>query len=334
MDVVRKAAAEAGVSLTVPDFSRLSMEPLRLAELQAQQALLPHVLVCRVPQPANGASGRIPASECGTGHRGDWGAAFARMGRFGRGGALGHCLSAVAGAFRGGGAPPPVHRGWRAQPAGCPARSWTPCARFWEPMRKRAGVAARLRRQARRRPRWGKRACGRLRNCPTCRCATAREPLCAPADAQARGGLAPARASRPARRVRRRRCWRTRTTRKCWKPCCRMATPSLPLRPTTPVLLSADKLARAIRWTAQDLLGCSACCETPRRAQRAGSRRACPRACRGTTGVVVSFGSLYAVCGTEKGGRGELNPKCGPVNKTLKRALIEWPRYCTGAHSF
>ena len=64
--------------------------------------------------------------------------------------------------------------------------------------------------------------------------------------------------------------------------------------PDSPRALSADRLARAIRWAGQDLLGCSACVK-PVVAQDMNDalRRACELA--GSDGVVCVFGSLYSV---------------------------------------
>ena len=66
------------------------------------------------------------------------------------------------------------------------------------------------------------------------------------------------------------------------------------LTPDNPRALPADKLARAIRWTGQDLLGCSACVKpyVSRDAQDA-VRQAHELA--GDEGIVVAFGSLYSV---------------------------------------
>lgn len=71
------------------------------------------------------------------------------------------------------------------------------------------------------------------------------------------------------------------------------------ITPSNPRALPAEKLARAIRWTGQDLLGCSACanplvasdvCE--------GVRLALDSA--GKSGMVVSFGSLYSIAEVER----------------------------------
>ncbi len=66
------------------------------------------------------------------------------------------------------------------------------------------------------------------------------------------------------------------------------------LAPNNPRALSASKLARAIRWTGQDLLGCSACVR-PYEAKDAADAVARAREVAGTGGVVVAFGSLYSV---------------------------------------
>ncbi len=64
--------------------------------------------------------------------------------------------------------------------------------------------------------------------------------------------------------------------------------------PPNPRALSAAKLARAIRWTGQDLLGCSACVK-PYEARDFNDavRHACEAA--GPDGLVCAFGSLYSI---------------------------------------
>ena len=66
------------------------------------------------------------------------------------------------------------------------------------------------------------------------------------------------------------------------------------IEPPNPRALSAEKLARAIRWTGQDLLGCSACTrpyvakDIPDAVERA-------REIAGKDGLVCAFGSLYSI---------------------------------------
>ena len=64
--------------------------------------------------------------------------------------------------------------------------------------------------------------------------------------------------------------------------------------PENPRALSAAKLARAIRWTGQDLLGCSACVK-PYEARDFDDALAKARALAGPDGLVCAFGSLYSV---------------------------------------
>lgn len=66
------------------------------------------------------------------------------------------------------------------------------------------------------------------------------------------------------------------------------------ITPDSPRALSAEKLARAIRWAGQDLLGCSAC-TAPYVAR--GMSDALEHAFRaaGAGGVVCAFGSLYSI---------------------------------------
>ena len=66
------------------------------------------------------------------------------------------------------------------------------------------------------------------------------------------------------------------------------------LAPSNPRALSAGKLARAIRWTGQDLLGCSACVR-PYEAKDAADAVSRAREVAGADGVIVAFGSLYSV---------------------------------------
>ena len=64
--------------------------------------------------------------------------------------------------------------------------------------------------------------------------------------------------------------------------------------PDNPRALPAHKLARALRWTGQDLLGCSACVN-PSVAHDMDDalEKACELA--GPEGLVCAFGSLYSV---------------------------------------
>lgn len=64
--------------------------------------------------------------------------------------------------------------------------------------------------------------------------------------------------------------------------------------PDNPRALPAHKLARAIRWTGQDLLGCSACVNpVVARDFEDAIRRA--RELAGSDGLICAFGSLYSV---------------------------------------
>lgn len=64
--------------------------------------------------------------------------------------------------------------------------------------------------------------------------------------------------------------------------------------PDNPRALPAAKLARAIRWTGQDLLGCSACVDPYVARDMADAlAKACELA--GPDGLVCAFGSLYSV---------------------------------------
>ena len=64
--------------------------------------------------------------------------------------------------------------------------------------------------------------------------------------------------------------------------------------PDNPRALPASKLARAIRWTGQDMLGCSACVSpyVARGFEDAVSRA---RELAGPDGLICAFGSLYSV---------------------------------------
>lgn len=64
--------------------------------------------------------------------------------------------------------------------------------------------------------------------------------------------------------------------------------------PDNPRALPASKLARAIRWTGQDLLGCSACVN-PYVARDMADALAHARELAGPDGLICSFGSLYSV---------------------------------------
>ncbi len=64
--------------------------------------------------------------------------------------------------------------------------------------------------------------------------------------------------------------------------------------PDNPRALPADKLARAIRWTGQDLLGCSAHMR-PRVARGMADALAQARELAGPDGLICAFGSLYSV---------------------------------------
>lgn len=66
------------------------------------------------------------------------------------------------------------------------------------------------------------------------------------------------------------------------------------ITPDNPRALPADKLARAIRWTGQDLLGCSACVN-PYTARSVQDAMAHARELAGPDGLVCAFGSLYSV---------------------------------------
>ncbi|MEG0303548.1 MAG: folylpolyglutamate synthase/dihydrofolate synthase family protein [Gordonibacter sp.] len=64
--------------------------------------------------------------------------------------------------------------------------------------------------------------------------------------------------------------------------------------PDNPRALPADKLARAIRWTGQDLLGCAAC-TNPYVARDMADALAQARELAGPDGLVCAFGSLYSI---------------------------------------
>lgn len=66
------------------------------------------------------------------------------------------------------------------------------------------------------------------------------------------------------------------------------------ITPDNPRALSAEKLARAIRWTGQDLLGCSAC-TTPYVAHDMADALEHASCAAGPGGVVCAFGSLYSI---------------------------------------
>ena len=64
--------------------------------------------------------------------------------------------------------------------------------------------------------------------------------------------------------------------------------------PNNPRALPAEKLARAIRWTGQDLLGCSAC-TNPFVARNMEEALAKARDLAGEQGLICAFGSLYSL---------------------------------------
>ena len=66
------------------------------------------------------------------------------------------------------------------------------------------------------------------------------------------------------------------------------------IAPDNPRALPAHKLARAVRWTGQDLLGCSACVN-PYVARSTADGVARARELAGAGGMVVAFGSLYSI---------------------------------------
>ena len=66
------------------------------------------------------------------------------------------------------------------------------------------------------------------------------------------------------------------------------------IEPPNSRALSADKLARAIRWTGQDLLGCSAC-TAPHIARSIPEAVAKARELAGEDGLVCACGSLYSI---------------------------------------
>ena len=74
--------------------------------------------------------------------------------------------------------------------------------------------------------------------------------------------------------------------------------------PDNPRALPADKLARTIRWTGQDLLGCSACVK-PQVASGFDDAVARARALAGPGGLVCAFGSLYSVAAVMRAIAGE-----------------------------
>ena len=66
------------------------------------------------------------------------------------------------------------------------------------------------------------------------------------------------------------------------------------IEPPNPRALPAAKLARAIRWTGQDLLGCSAC-TAPYGAKDIPDAVAKARELAGDEGLVCAAGSLYSI---------------------------------------
>lgn len=69
--------------------------------------------------------------------------------------------------------------------------------------------------------------------------------------------------------------------------------------PDNPRALSADKLARAVRWTGQDVLGCSAHMR-PHVARSFADAVAQARELAGPDGLVCAFGSLYSVAAIKR----------------------------------
>ena len=66
------------------------------------------------------------------------------------------------------------------------------------------------------------------------------------------------------------------------------------VEPDNPRALSADRLARAVRWTGQDMMGCSTRMR-PRIARDMADAVATARELAGPDGLVCAFGSLYSV---------------------------------------
>ncbi|MEA5019025.1 MAG: folylpolyglutamate synthase/dihydrofolate synthase family protein [Gordonibacter sp.] len=64
--------------------------------------------------------------------------------------------------------------------------------------------------------------------------------------------------------------------------------------PDNPRALSADKLARAIRWTGQDMLGCAACTNSSVACDMSDAL-AQARNLAGVQGLICAFGSLYSI---------------------------------------
>lgn len=71
-----------------------------------------------------------------------------------------------------------------------------------------------------------------------------------------------------------------------------LGTGFVTVEPDNPRALPADKLARAIRWTGQDLLGCTACAR-PYVARTMADAVQMAREFAGPQGIVCCFGSLY-----------------------------------------
>lgn len=71
------------------------------------------------------------------------------------------------------------------------------------------------------------------------------------------------------------------------------------IAPDSPRALPADKLARAVRWTGQDVLGCSACVN-PLVADDASEGVRLALEVAGKEGMVVAFGSLYSIAEVER----------------------------------
>ena len=72
--------------------------------------------------------------------------------------------------------------------------------------------------------------------------------------------------------------------------------------PDNPRALPAHKLARAIRWTGQDLLGCSACV-SPYVAKGFEGALTKARQLAGEDGLICAFGSLYSVAAVKAAAR-------------------------------
>lgn len=78
--------------------------------------------------------------------------------------------------------------------------------------------------------------------------------------------------------------------------------------PDNPRALAASKLARAIRWTGQDMLGCSSCVN-PYEARDMDDALAKARELAGPDGLVCAFGSLYSIAAVKAALRNVGQPK-------------------------